>query len=179
MLTTTSRRALAASLLTTLLSASGVACGSPPDDGGPASYRVDTPPSTVIERPDPSKGKTIADRVTYFSSSARATAGVHEVLHSRAEVEQFAGKIAANDPKAKDGIVAGAQATDFSQRVLVGWTATTGCSAATEAMLTVSGDRLKLQVSQPRPPPECLAAFRVAVVFEVPKERVPAQPVFS
>jgi hypothetical protein len=181
MLTTTSRRALTAALLAALVAASGAACGSPSDSGGggPALQRVDTPPSTVIEKPDPSKGKTVADRVAYFSSSARVTAGVHEVLHDQDDVARFAGKVAANDPKVKDAIVAGARPTDFSRRVLVGWTATTGCSAATAATLTVSGKRLTVQVSQPKPPPECLVAFRMTAVFEVPKERVPAQPVFS
>jgi hypothetical protein len=181
MLTTTSRRAFTTALLVALAAASVAACGSAPDTsgGGPASTRVDTPPSTVVERPDPSKGKTVAERVAYFSSSVRVVAGVREVMHGQADVARFAGKAAANDPEVRDGIVAGARTTDFSRRVLVGWTATTGCSAATAAMLTVSGNRLSVQVSQPKPPPECLVDFRVTAVFEVPKEHVPAQPVFS
>jgi hypothetical protein len=122
---------------------------------------------------------SVASRVAYFSTSVRAADGLHTVLHDGGELQRYAQRFAAGDPKAARDIVAGGGRTDFTRSVLVGWTRTTGCSVATAAALGVSGDRLVLRVSAPKPPPECFAADQVTVVFEVPKERMPARPVFG
>ena len=161
------------------LAALGAACGDQQDPVGPAVTKADAPPSSAPVSPSTSGPTGAADRVAYFSTTARTTAGVHQVLQDKGELQRFAGKIAAADPGAAADIVAGGQDTDFSRRVLVGWTRTSGCSAATAARLTVSGSRLEMRVSQPKPPPECLAAFRMTVVFDVPKERIPARPEFG
>ncbi|MBD0735007.1 hypothetical protein BGM09_02240 [Streptomyces sp. CBMA29] len=115
----------------------------------------------------------------YFSSSVRAVAGTHEVLHDRGELDRFATTVAHSDGRTAAEISAGGAATDFGRYVLVGWTESTGCSAATSATLGVAGDSLKLRVEQPTPTAECLTDFRVTVVFEVPKDRIPARPAFG
>ncbi|MFC4036506.1 hypothetical protein ACFO3J_34465 [Streptomyces polygonati] len=117
--------------------------------------------------------------MVYFSSSARTVSGVHEVVRDPAELAGFVQRVAARDARAAAGITAGAKAADFSRDVLVGWTATTGCSAAGTATLDVSGERLLLRVSRPAAPPECLRPFSVTVVFAVPKEGMPDRPVFG
>lgn len=127
----------------------------------------------------PGTSGSVASRVAYFSTAARVVPGIHEVLHGRSELERFARRAAPGDAKAGQDIAAAGRTADFSRSVLVGWTATTGCSAATAATLGVAGERLELHVSQPKPPPECFAADHVAVVFEVPKERIPARPAFG
>jgi hypothetical protein len=114
----------------------------------------------------------------YFSALAPTKPGGHEVLHNRAELSRFAARFAATDPKTAAAIKASGQATDFSRSVLVGWTALTGCSAATSAALEMRGELLALHVVQPKPAPECFASFRVTVVFEVAQDRLPARPVF-
>jgi hypothetical protein len=118
-------------------------------------------------------------RTVYFSSSARVVAGLHVGVRDRAGLERFAAKAAPGDGAARAAMVRAGRGADFSRSVLVGWTATTGCSAATAAALDVVGDRLAVRVRQPRQPPECFAVSRVAVVFEVPKERMPERPVFG
>lgn len=194
MLTVTLRRTFSAMVLAALLTTFAAACG---DDkatgGGPDPHPTDdapSSPSVVADPPgSPAAGSSapgspapgngpVATRVVYFSSMVRGAAW-HEVLHNRGELAGFAKRFAANDPKAAAAIASSGAATDFSRQVLVGWTEVTGCSAATAAMLTVSGDRVSLHVDQPKPPPECFAADQVTVVFEVPKERIPARPVFG
>jgi hypothetical protein len=120
-----------------------------------------------------------APRTVFLSSSARAVPRAHEVLRDRAQVERFAGRFDARDASAAEGIRAAGRAADFSRSVLVGWTATTGCGAATSARLEVAGERLALRVVTPSAAPECFAAYRVTAVFEVARERVPAEPVFA
>ncbi|MYS22969.1 MULTISPECIES: hypothetical protein [unclassified Streptomyces] len=115
----------------------------------------------------------------YFSSAAPRSTGVKAVLHDQAELGRFAERAAPGDARAATEIAAGGKGADFSRDLLVGWTATTGCSAATAANLVVSGERLLLRVSRPVPPSECLRPFALTVVFEVPKERLPARPVFG
>lgn len=176
-LTTTLRKAVPATVLAALLTVPTAGCGTQSGLGEPDG----APRSTTAAQsssPSPSSG-TIADRVVYFSSSPGATKDGHQVLHDRAEVSRFAGAFTGLDPQAAARIEAAGRTTDFTRQVLVAWTATTGCSAATAAALTASGDRLELHVSQPKPPPECVAAFHVTVVFQVAKERIPAQPVFG
>lgn len=171
------RRGFAGGMSAVALTALAAGCGGDdPASGGAAPHRSGTASATVAGRPSASGAATVADRLAYFSSSVRTTAGVREVLRDPADVKRFADKVAADDPGTAEGIVAAGRGTDFSQRVMVGWTATTGCSAATTATLTVSGHRLQVRVSQPEPPPECLVAFRMTAVFDVPRERIPAQP---
>jgi hypothetical protein len=178
--TTDPHRVFTAVLLAASLTTFAVGCGGTPQNGGGPRYDPvnGTPPSTRVEQ-SPSDGQVLASRVAYFSSSAVTAAGVHEVLRDAGELGGFAQRVASRDPKAAAELTAGGKATDFSREVLVGWTATTGCSAATAATLDMSGERLSLRVSQPDPPPECLRAFSVTVVFAVPKDRIPARPVFG
>lgn len=140
---------------------------TPPSDSKPPA----TTPATPVTG-------SIADRVVYFSSSSRAPRETHEVLRDRAALERFAATVAKNDDRAAAKITASGAATDFTRNVLVGWAESTGCSAATSAVLLGIGDTLKLHVVQPKPSPECFTDFRVTVVFEVPKDRIPARPVF-
>ena len=193
-LTTTLRRAVPAMVLAASLTVVGAGCGTAHSgSGGPdgtpgstAASRSTSPGSSPGRSPGPSpspssgpSSPTVADRVVFFSSSLRGVPDDHQILRSQADVSRFAGTFTAVDPQAAAQVEAAGRATDFARQVLVGWTATTGCSAATSATLTASGDRLELHVSQPKPPPECVAAFRVTVVFQVAKERIPAQPVFG
>ncbi|WP_433889506.1 hypothetical protein [Streptomyces sp. CA-111067] len=115
----------------------------------------------------------------YFSSSVPAGAETHQVLRDGGELRRFAQSAAPRDGHAATAIVAAADRTDFTSRVLVGRTRTTGCSQATAASLAIAGDRLSLQVRQPKPAAECLTAFHLTVVFGVPAERIPAHPVFD
>jgi hypothetical protein len=181
-------RAFTAALLAVSLTTFAAGCGGDRQIGsGPAGSSTDgAPPSTTSGPPasgstsdGASGGETIASRVAYFSSAAVTATAVHQVLHDAGELSRFAQQVAATDPRAAAEITGSGKATDFSRQVLVGWTQTTGCSAATSARLTLSGERLMLRVDQPEPPPECLRAFWVTVVFEVPKERIPARPVFG
>lgn len=192
MATVTLRRAFTAALLAASLTTFAAGCGADrPDGSGPAGSPANGTAASTTAVPsasdgtsgstsgNASDGETIASRVAYFSSSAVIATAVHQVLHDAGELGRFAQQVAAADPRAAADITDGGKATDFSRQVLVGWTQSTGCSTASSARLTVSGDRLTLRVDQPEPPPECLRAFWVTVVFEVPKERIPAQPVFG
>ncbi|MFG1805990.1 hypothetical protein [Streptomyces sp. NPDC049040] len=198
-LKTAVRRAVSGMALAAALALPATACGGGSGPGGvdavpgstltsvPASASLPAPPATSASAapsatPSGSPaagGGTAADRVVYFSAAPRGPADGHQVLHDRAEVDRYAAAFAAQDPQAEARIVAAGRSTDFTRRLLVGWTTTTGCSAATGAALAVSGNRLELRVSQPEPPPECLVAFRMSVVFQVARERIPAQPVFG
>ncbi|MFF7153610.1 hypothetical protein [Streptomyces sp. NPDC008139] len=178
------------------LTLGAVACGSGTSDaadGAPSSTTGPVTPSgdttTATTAPPTTGGPTtggatpgagsIASRVVYFSSSVRAVAGTHEVLRDRGELDRFATTAAHNDGRTAAEISAGGAATDFGRYVLVGWTESTGCSAATSATLGVAGNSLKLRVEQPTPTAECLTDFRVTVLFEVPKDRIPARPAFG
>ncbi|WP_329132178.1 hypothetical protein OG552_12275 [Streptomyces sp. NBC_01476] len=180
MLTVDLRRVLAAALLTASVTMFAAGCGEKGEaGGGPRKDRVDggTVPSVRVE-PSGSDGKTAPFRVVYFSSSEPAAPEAHEVLHDAGELGRFAAKVAPQDRQAAE-ITAGGKDTDFSRDVLVGWTASTGCSAATAAVLHIADDRLSVRVSQPEPPRECLRAFVATVLFAVPKESMPANPVFG
>ncbi|WNI15618.1 hypothetical protein [Actinacidiphila sp. ITFR-21] len=170
------RKVLLAVLLAASLTALAVGCGEQSRAG---DVPDDRPAASTSPSSSPSGGTTIASRVVYFSSSAPSTFGAHAVVHNLDELSRYAQQATAGHLETAAEITAAGKGTDFSQNVLVGWTATTGCSAATAAALEASGDRLSLRVSQPEPPPECLRAFWVTVVFEVPKERMPQQPVFG
>ncbi|WUH93432.1 hypothetical protein OG900_27190 [Streptomyces sp. NBC_00433] len=178
-LTMTVRRVVPVALLAVSLAVLGAGCGersgSGWSDGAPGSSPG---PASASRTAEPGGGAE-ADRVVFFSAAPKGPTDGHQVLHDRAEVERYAAAFGAQDPQARTRIVAAGRTTDFGRQVLVGWTATTGCSAATAAALSVSGNRLELRVSQPEPPPECLVAFRVSVVFQVARERIPAQPVFG
>jgi len=153
---------------------SGPTSPSSPSGSSPSTV---APGSTVA--PSPSRTVGVATRVAYFSASDPVPGDLHEVVRSRAALQALVGRVAPHDAHAAAAITAGTRATDFSRSVLVAWAEVTGCSRATSAGLGVVGDRLVLLVSQPKPPPECFAAEWVTVVFEVPKERVPAKPVFA
>ncbi|WP_405581801.1 hypothetical protein [Streptomyces sp. NBC_01190] len=135
--------------------------------------------SSAVGSPDTPTARTAPSRVVYFSSSAPTAVGAHELLHDQGELSRFAQRVAARSPRTSEEIVAAGKATDFSRSALVGWTAGTGCSAATSASLVVSGSRLSLRVVQPDPPQECVRAFGMTAVFEVPKEKVPPHPAFG
>jgi hypothetical protein len=209
MLTVNVRRAAPAVVLAASLALGAAACGSggshedTVDGAPPATSRPATPsgttaaPSTTTPPASPTgtgNGTTtvpptggrstpvtgaVADRVVYFSSSVRAPGEVHQVLRDRAALERFAAAVAKNDARAAAKISASGAATDFTRNVLVGWAESTGCSAATSAVLLAAGNTLRLHVVQPKPTPECFTDFRVTVVFEVPKDRLPARPAFA
>lgn len=141
------------------------ACGQGGDEDG-------------VARDAPSSGSS-APRTVFLSSSVRVVPPAHEVLRDRAQVERFAARFDARDAPAAAGIRAAGRAADFSRSVLVGWTASTGCGAAASARLEVAGERLSLRVVTPRASQECFAAYRVTAVFEVARERVPAEPAFA
>ncbi|CAG7625420.1 conserved exported hypothetical protein [Actinacidiphila bryophytorum] len=166
-------RAVAGTALAAALGGLGAGCAGQSGTGGPDGSPGSGPGTAGTG------GGAAGDRVVYFSTTPKGPTDDQQVLHDRAEADRYAARFAARDPQAQAQIAAAGRATDFTRQVLVGWTATTGCSAATSAALTVSGDRVALQVSQPKPPPECVMAFRVSVVFRVAKERMPAQPVFG
>ncbi|WP_327291037.1 hypothetical protein [Streptomyces sp. NBC_01198] len=179
MLTTTVRRAVPAVVLAASLAVPAAGCGGKSGAGGPDDAPGQAPGSVTASRSAGQTGGTAPDRVVYFSAAPKGPPDGHQVLHDRAEADRYAAAFSAGDPQAQARIAAAARSTDFTRQLLVGWTATTGCSAATAAALGVSGDRLDLRVSQPEPPQECLVAFRVSVVFQVAKERIPARPVFG
>ncbi|MEU6849521.1 hypothetical protein ABZ901_06250 [Actinacidiphila alni] len=197
MLTVNPRKASPVVVLAVVLVLGGVACGSGSADDGPRRDRTDgAPPSvsgTTTSAPTPTSTTeapptggaatpvtgSVAERVVYFSTSVRAPRETHEVLHDRGEVQDFAETVATSDAQAAAKIAASGAATDFARSVLVGWAVSTGCSAATSATLLAAGDTLRLHVVQPKPPPECFTDFRLTVVFEVPKERLPAHPAFA
>lgn len=205
MLKVTLRKTMSAALLTASLATLSVACdgqhsaadaphpsgssGAPsattsappatPSTSGPGSAPASTPasgPPSGTSAPGSPSGGT--PRVVYFST-ARVTAGSHQVLHSRADVDRFARTFAASAPKVAAGIESAGAKADFTHDALVGWTASTGCSMATAASLEISGNRLMLKVDHPKPPPECLTDNRVVAVFEVARDRVPAHPAFG
>lgn len=207
MLTVTLRKTMSAALLTASLATLSVACGghhstadapSPgggssaptatttappatPSTSGPGSAPASTPPSgapSTTSAPGSPGGGSDTSRVVYFST-ARVTAGSHQVLHSRADVDRFARTVAVSAPKVAAGIESAGAKADFTHDVLVGWTASTGCSIATAASLQISGNRLMLKVDHPKPAPECLTDNRVVAVFEVPRDRVPEHPAFG
>jgi hypothetical protein len=178
-LTTAVRRAVTGTALAAALAALGTGCGGQDGTGGQDGAPASTAGSATVSRTSGPGGGGTADRVVYFSAAPKGPTDGHQVLHDRAEVDRYAAQFAERDPQARTRIEDAGRTTDFARQALVGWTATTGCSAATSAALTVTGDRLELQVSQPKPPPECVAAFRVSVVFQVARERIPAQPVFG
>ncbi|MGW1973908.1 hypothetical protein ACWCOY_37435, partial [Streptomyces tubercidicus] len=186
---------LLAASLTTLSAACGrqqPATGAPPSDstgGGPASSAIvsptsdpkppaSSPASFVTASPSASRQGGIASRRVYFSSTVRAPA-FHTVLNDERDLSRFPGWFAASDPAAGAEIAKRTAATDFSRYALVAWSRTTGCSAARDALLFRSGDRLVLGIDQPPPPGECFAAHQVVTVFEVPRDRMPARPRFA
>ncbi|HEY5836043.1 hypothetical protein [Streptomyces sp.] len=193
MLTVTLRRAFSAVLLAACLTTFVAACGADQTAGdGAPDGTTNGLPSSSVTRPRASTTTAesptsttsgagpVETRVAYFSTSAHIPTGLrNEVLRSRAELQEVADTFAADDPEAAAQIVSGGGTTDFSRSVLVVWTETTGCSAADAALLAVSGNRLRAQFDQPKPPPECFAPFKVVVVFEVPKERMPTRPVLG
>ncbi|MFI0939000.1 hypothetical protein [Streptomyces sp. NPDC021020] len=171
-LTTTSRRAAAAAVLAAALAVVGGGCGTQEGSGGQQGT-----PGAASASPTTAGDGTPVGQVVFFTSAPRGPRDGHEVLGSRADAERFAA--AFTDGQARTRLTAVARGTDFTRQVLVGWTRPTGCSTATAAALHMSGNQLELHVSQPEPLPECVAAFRVSVVFQVPRERMPTRPEFA
>jgi hypothetical protein len=101
------------------------------------------------------------------------------VLGDREAALRYAAGFGSAGARARAEVGEAVDGTDFSRQVLVGWTTTTGCSAATEARLVVVGQRLELRVSQPKPAPECLVPVRLSVLFRLPREQMPSHPVFG
>jgi hypothetical protein len=165
--------ALLAASLTTLSAACGrqqSATGAPPYDGaggGPSSFSS-------------SSSSQGAFRLVHLAATTRGVPDVHTVLDSEGDLARFPGYFAKSAPEIAQQITAKAARTDFSRSVLVGWSKTTGCSAATDAVLRLdAGKRLHLGVAQPRPPGECFAANHVVTLFEVPRGSLPDHPRFA
>ncbi|MCM2428329.1 hypothetical protein [Streptomyces sp. RKAG337] len=197
------RRAVSVAVLAASLTALSTGCGqdrpttgAPPSDsaGGdhsPTASATGVPPSTggtpsgspssagTATTPVQSGAHGIESRAVYLSAGVHRPPAVHSVVNSELELSRFPSWFAGSDPTAAREIAQRAQKTDFSRNVLVGWVETTGCSQATGAVLLASGDRLTLGVIQPKPKPECLVAYQVTVVFEVPRDRMPKHPVFG
>ncbi|WP_159011720.1 hypothetical protein [Streptomyces sp. NRRL F-5123] len=169
--TTTSGRAAAAVVLAAALALVGAGCGTQESSGGQQGT-----PGPASTSPTAGDGTSVG-QVVFFSPAPRGPRDGHEVLGSRADAERYAA--AFTDGQARAQLTAVARGTDFTRQVLVGWTRPTGCSTATAAALRVSGNQLELHVSQPEPLPECVVAFRVSVVFQVPREHMPARPEFA
>jgi hypothetical protein len=164
MVTVDLRKVFAAALLAGSLTTAVTGCG----EQSPGTAHPANPSSSAT-----------TSRVAYFSSSAPARAGLHQVLHDQGELSRFAQDAVTQDQGTATKIAAVGESTDFSRDTLVGWTAATGCSTATAAHLKMAGSRLSLQVSQPKPAQECVRSFVVTVVFAVPKKAIPAEPVFG
>lgn len=201
MVTTRRRRAVAIGVSAAAVMVLGSACGTGGSSSGgrppgteaaatsptagtssPGATATDTGTPTVSPPASASASASwdgLGARVVYFSVSDRVPLGLREVLRGRAASARFAARVTAVDAQAASAIVAVARATDFSRSVLVVWTAGTGCRHATSAALRVTGDRVHVEVDGPEPPPECVAPDRLTVVFEAPKERLPAQPLFG
>ncbi|MFI0896783.1 hypothetical protein [Streptomyces sp. NPDC020983] len=171
-MTTTSRRAAAAVVLAVAFALVGGGCGTQAASGG----RKDAPGRPASASRTAGDGASVG-QVVFFTPAPRGPLDGHEVLGSRAGAERYAA--AFTDAQDRVRLTAVARGTDFTRQVLVGWTRPTGCSTATAAALRLAGGRLELHVSQPEPLPECVVAFRVSVVFRVPRERMPARPEFA
>ncbi|MEV0277323.1 hypothetical protein AB0I22_13200 [Streptomyces sp. NPDC050610] len=127
------------------------------DDGRPPAGRIDT-------------------GLAYFASAPGAGPDLHSVIRDRAALDAFAAKFG----RRGQDIRAAAADTDFSRTALVGWSRTTGCDHWPSASLVRYGHTLTMRVPRhAEPPPECLAAFQVVAVFEVPKDRITWQPRFA
>ncbi|NUS13653.1 MAG: hypothetical protein HOY69_19990 [Streptomyces sp.] len=168
-----SRGTATAVVLAAALALLGGGCGT---QGG--SGRGDVPP-TATGSSRGSGDEASVGKVVYFDAAPRGWGGGKKVLGDRAAAERYAAAFAEDDPQAGARIASVVRGTDFTRQVLVGWTAATGCSTATAAALHVSGNRLELHVSQPKPPPECVRSYLVSVLFQVPRERMPAHPEFA
>ncbi|MFE7120245.1 hypothetical protein ACFU99_32960 [Streptomyces sp. NPDC057654] len=198
------RRAVSASLLAALLTSLSAACGqqhtaagAPPSTsagGGspsgtsassaapraptaPPSPASPAPPGATASRDD---GRSPAGRIdtglAYFASAPGAAPDLHAVLRDRADLDAFAARFG----RRGQDIRTAATDTDFSRTALVGWSRTTGCDHWPSASLVRYGRTLALRVPpHAKPPPECLAAFQVVAVFEVPKDRIMWQPRFA
>lgn len=169
--TTTSRRTAAAVALAAVAALVGGGCGTQQGQGD----RKD-PPGTASAFRTTGDGASVG-QVVFFTAAPRGPVSGPRVLNSRTDADRYAAAL--TDGRARTQLAAAVGGTDFARQVLVGWTRPTGCSTATAAALRVRGNRLELHVSQPEPPPECLAPFLVSVVFRVPREQMPAQPEFA
>jgi hypothetical protein len=169
--TTTSRRTAATVALAAVAALVGGGCGT---QQGPGDRKG--PPGTVSASRTAGDGASVG-QVVFFTAAPRGPVNGHQVLASRTDADRYAA--AFTDEQARTRLATAVGGTDFARQVLVGWTRVTGCSTATAAALRMTGNRLELHVSQPEPPPECVAPFLVSVVFRVPREQMPAHPEFA
>ncbi|MCW2873493.1 MAG: hypothetical protein JWL99_4813 [Streptomyces oryziradicis] len=174
------RKVVLVALLAASLTNLSAACGrQQPATGAPPSDSTGGGPSPSGSRSGSPAERGIEARQVYFDAGVRGAPLVHTVLDDERELARFPGWFAASEPEAARKIAQKAATTDFSRNVLVGWSAPTGCSAATDAALFATGSRLVLGLDQPEPPQECLVSNQVLVVFEVPKDRMPQSPRFD
>ncbi len=125
-------------------------------------------------------GRSPAGRIdtglAYFASAPGAGPDLHSVIRDRADLDAFAARFGRRGQDIREA----AADTDFSRTALVGWSHTTGCDHWPSASLVRYGHTLTMRVPpHAEPPPECLAAFQVVAVFEVPKDRITWQPRFA
>lgn len=158
---------IAAAGLLAALAAGAAACGGTPagaESGkGPAPQRIASPP-------------------LYFQNSDRPPQQVRTVLRTREDVARFPDWFArpSGDSTMAEGIAAGLRKADLSRNVVVAYTTDTGCGTAGGAELVASGNQLDLRLlDHPAPPPECYAPNAVTALFEVDRDRMPADPVFG
>ncbi|MBH5334996.1 hypothetical protein IHE55_09390 [Streptomyces pactum] len=168
-----------AAVLAVLLTGCGQQDGSAPEDGRPPGGGASgsgsaTAPATPAP---PGADSRIDVGVAHFASAVGGAPEVRRVIRDRRELAAFADRFGARGAK----IEADAADTDFSTRVLVGWSSTTGCAQWPSAALHHAG-RGALAVlpgPHPAPPPECFAPYHTVAVFTVPRERLPENPHFT
>ncbi|MFD8865063.1 MULTISPECIES: hypothetical protein [unclassified Streptomyces] len=170
------RRAVSASLLAASLTSLSTACGQQhPAVGVPPVNRADggtpsSPPGT------PSRQGRVDTGLVYFTSAPGAVREVRAVLRRPDELSAFARLFGERSRE----ITARAKDIDFTRTPLVGWSTITGCAQWPSARLHRTDDTLRLiPAPHPKPPPECYAPFHTIAVFQVPEDRLPAQPRFA
>jgi len=186
MLLVSLRRAVSVTLLAASLTTLSAACGrqrpatgAPPSDSAGGGPSTSAPPSGSPS-PSASPSASAVFRLVHLAATTRGVPDVHTVLDSEGDLARFPGYFARSAPEIAKAITAKAAKTDFSRNVLVGWSRTTGCSAATDATLFIDAkQRLFLGIQQPKPLPECFAANHVVTVFEVPRAGLPDNPRFA
>ncbi|WP_405729900.1 hypothetical protein OG607_29330 [Streptomyces sp. NBC_01537] len=186
------RRAVSVTLLAASLTTLSAACGrqqpatgAPPSDSAGGGPTTSAPPSgssspSASASSSASSSASAVFRLVHLATTTRSVPDVHTVLDSEGDLARFPGYFAKSAPEIAKAITAKASKTDFSRNVLVGWSRTTGCSAATDAALFIDAkQRLFLGIQQPQPLPECFAANHVVTVFEVPRTSLPDNPRFA
>lgn len=76
-------------------------------------------------------------------------------------------------------VIGGGPAADFSRVNVVKVSTGTGCAEPQDAWLYADGDRLTMRRDLGYAYEECYAPFRMTAVFQVPRDKMPAQPLLG